>query len=90
LTAVSAIGVLPSRGTSQSWLPASALQLARTTVEVHHRTGEHLPFGIGDFSVRTIFPSLPITTRLLSDRGTTSLPRFAVASTSCVPSTDSR
>jgi hypothetical protein len=41
LTAVSAVGVPPSTGIFQSWLPESFEQWARITVEVHHRDGEH-------------------------------------------------
>ena len=69
LTAVSAVGAPPSRGTCQSWPPRfwmDPVQCARITVEVHHRTGEHSASGIGDGSCRTTAPSLPITTRPLS------------------------
>src|SRR5262249_1162951 len=92
LTAVSAVGAPPSRGTFHSWVaePLTAVQWARITVEVHHLIGEHSAPGISDGSWRTNVPSLRTPTRRCSVLGDGSLPRLAVPSTSWVPSGASR
>src|SRR5262249_46611820 len=93
LSAVSAVGAPPSRGTSHSWLPAlsAALQLARISVALHHRPGEQLASGIGDASLRTTVPSLRTNTNpagLLYAGLPGTLPGLTVPSTSWVPSGD--